>query len=600
MNREANNMTLIKTNVDENSLWYKSKYWPKDVPHQLEYDDKKTMYDVLEENTKAVPDYKAIWFLNSWVSYKEFKDYVDRFASGLLKIGVKKGDVVAIILPNSTQYAVAYFAILKIGAIVTGVNPTYKAGEVLHQLEETHTKYAIILDSLNEPLLAPIRDKANLKDVISTNIVDLVTGISSIKKMVGKALNKIPGGKVPNSYKFLDLLASSPDSPKAEIDQDKDTATLLMTGGTTGVPKAAVISHRNVYTNALQCLIWVSNQKEKLEDRNIGPETANVGILPFYHSFAMTTVLTSAITNKGWMMLFPKPPETADLLKTFEALPIPNGIVYCAAEILFQRIADLPNLENYKAGINKLKLCISGASPLHKPIQDRFESRTGAKISEGYGLTEATPVVSAGNYFGPRKTGTIGMPVSGTDWKIFPADDFSKGPLQGFGIENTGEICVSGPQVMKGYLNRPEETAETLREWGGKTWLLTGDIGFMDEDGQIEIRDRKKQLIKYKGYSVFPKEVESLVGRHPDVLEVAAAGLPDPETGELVKVWVKIKADSDLTPDELKEWCKENMTHYKVPKEIEFRKDIPKSSVGKVMRRVLQEEDSRYKVAHKA
>ena len=219
-------MTLIKTNVDENSLWFKSKYWPKDVPHQLEYDDNKTLYDILEENTKEVPDYKAIWFLDSWVTYKEFKEYVDRFASGLIQIGMKKGDVIALILPNSIQYAVTYYAALKIGALITGVNPTYKAGEVLHQLKETNTEYAVVLDSLNEEMLEPIRDKANLKVVIATNIADLATGLSPVKKVLGKLLKKIPTGKVPNSYKFTDLLKSSPDSPKAELDQENDIAVL--------------------------------------------------------------------------------------------------------------------------------------------------------------------------------------------------------------------------------------------------------------------------------------------------------------------------------------------------------------------------------------
>ena len=200
------------------------------------------------------------------------------------------------------------------------------------------------------------------------------------------------------------------------------------------------------------------------------------------------------------------------------------------------------------------------------------------------------------NFYGEKRcVGTVGLPFPGTDWKIFPADDFEKGPIEGFGEEFTGEICAAGPQVMKEYLNLPEQTADTLKEWNGKTWLLTGDIGYMDEYGRVIIRDRKKQLIKYKGYSVYPKEVETLVGMHPDVIDVAAAGLPDPETNEIIKVWVSVKDGSDLTPESLKAWCKENMTHYKVPQLIEFRNEIPKTLVGKVMRRTLQEEDPIYK-----
>jgi long-chain acyl-CoA synthetase len=588
----------VVTKVPEDRPWFKSKYWPKNVPHQLTYDDKMTCYGLLEKAASESPDWNAIWFLESYVTYAQLKDYVDRFASGLIKLGVKRNDVVALVMPNCIQYVVAFYATIKIGAVVTGVNPTYKSGEVLHQLHETGTKYLVVLDSLNAEMVEPIRAKAELKAVIATNVADLATGISPIKKMLGKAIGKIPKGKVPDSHKFLELLKSPPNSEKADVTLD-DPAVYMMTGGTTGVPKAAILTHGNIYLNALQCLIWLLNQKDEGDTQSVGPKTGMVGVLPLFHSFAMTTVMNSSIACKGWMMLFPRPPPTEELLEHFNVIPAPNGLIYCAAEVLFQRIADMPDIEPYREGIKKLKLCISGAGPLHRPIQERFESRTGSKITEGYGLAEASPVVSAGGFYGERKIGSIGLPFPGTDWAIFPSTNFEAGPMKATGEDNTGEICVVGGQIMKGYLNRPEATAETIKKWDGKMWLLTGDIGFMDTDGMICIRDRKKQLIKVRGYSVFPKEVEELVGMHPEVLEVAVAGIPDPEEGELVKAWVKIKDGSTLTTDALKAWCKENMTHYKVPKEIEFRAEIPKSMVGKVMRRVLQEEDPRYQAAMK-
>jgi long-chain acyl-CoA synthetase len=595
------NIMEITTNIDETKPWFHCPFWPKDVPFQLTYDGGKTMYDCLEEAAAENPDWNAIIFSvgDGAITYGELKDYVDRFANGLLQLGVKKGDVIAIILGNAPQYVITYYAAQKIGAIPSGVNPTYKPTEVLHQLELLKAKYIVILDALYEPMVKPIADKLKyVEGFISTNIADLATGLSGFKKFLGKLLKKIPTGKVPDSHNFMDLLKASPNSPRAEIDQANDIATLIMTGGTTGVPKAAVLTHRNVYANAMQCKYWMLMQKDPDDPdaKPLGPQTGMVGVLPLFHSFAHTVVMNIAVAAKSTMILFPRPPPTEELLEYFAKVPIINGLVYAGAEVLFQRIADLEDLEPYRAGLAKLRICVSGAGPLHQHVQEKFESRTGARITEGYGLSESSPVVCAGNFYGEQRSiGTLGMPFPGTDWKIFPSENFDDGPIEGIGEENTGEICVAGPQVMQGYLDKPEQTADTIKEWGGKKWLLTGDIGFMDEHGRMLIRDRKKQLIKMKGYSVYPKEVESLVGHHPDVLEAAVAGIPDPESGELVKAWVKVKDGSTLTPETLRAWCKENMTHYKVPGEIEFRDEIPKSMVGKVMRRTLQEEDPRYR-----
>ena len=308
---------------------------------------------------------------------------------------------------------------------------------------------------------------------------------------------------------------------KIEIDAEKDTATLLTTGGTTGEPKAANLTHMNVVSNAIQCAWVLTKQKEPDANYELGPKTGNIGVLPLFHSFAMTTVMNTSIAVGAFMVLFPKPPPAEELLIEISKLPNYNSYVYCAAEILFQRIAVLPNevLKKYDIA-GRLKLCISGAGPLHDYVREPFEQKTGGKITEGYGLAEASPVVSANNFYGKREAGFIGVPVPGTDWKIFPADDFSQGPIELLGEEGTGEICVCGPQIMKEYLNEPEQTADHLKEYDGRLWLLTGDIGYMDEYGRITIRDRKKQLIKVKGYSVFPKEVETLVGNHPKVLKL--------------------------------------------------------------------------------
>jgi long-chain acyl-CoA synthetase len=306
--------------------------------------------------------------------------------------------------------------------------------------------------------------------------------------------------------------------------------------------------------------------------------------------------MNSVIRYGGWMMLFPRPPETNIVVEKIIELAPPEGTIYCGAEILFKKFSDFfevaENRERYAKDLEgKLELCVSGAGPLHRPIQEAFEKATGARLSEGYGLTEASPVVSCGPFWGERKIGTIGLPFPGTDWRIVDKTDHTKN--LGTGEEAVGELAVAGPQVMVGYLNREEESKETLVEMDGKTWLLTGDIGYMDELGRVVIKDRKKQLIKYKGYSVFPKEVEELVGGHDAVDEVAVAGLPDKEAGEIIKAWVVLKGErkGSVTEDELTAWCKDNMTHYKVPRIVEFIDEVPKSPIGKVLRRQLQEAD---------
>jgi long-chain acyl-CoA synthetase len=478
------------------------------------------------------------------------------------------------------------------------MNGTYKPGEILHQLSMTKANVLVILDGLNDDLFQPIRDKLNLDHVISTGILDFVP-FSPIKKFLAKVLKKVPTGKVPDSISMKKVIEMGKANPvkKADINTVEDPAVYLMTGGTTGVPKAAVLTHLNIYANALQCRNWVRYQHEEGEPmKEFTPQDAMIGVLPFFHSFGMTVVLNAGVISGASVVMFPRPPPTEELLETLKKIPL-ETMMYPGAEVLFQRIADLPQetINTYDLS-GKLTFCLSGAGPLHEYVRIPFEEKTRGKIVEGYGLTETSPVLSAGNFYGEERcVESIGIPFPGTDWKIFPSEDFDAGPIEGIGEENTGEICASGPQIMKEYLDRPEETADTIKEWGGKKWLLTGDIGFLDEYGRGFIRDRKKQLIKMRGYSIYPKEVESLVGLHEEVNEVAVAGLPDKETGEAVKAWVKLEEGSTLTPETLKAWCKENMTHYKVPKYIEFIPDIPKNIIGKVQRRILQENDPLFK-----
>ncbi len=591
---------MVETNnpfyVDESKPWFSEEAgWPKEVPKNLEFPEK-TLGDMLRDSAKNWPDNKALWFLDTFMTYRELDHHVDALATAFHEMGLKKGDVVALLLPNSFQYVITYFACARLGLIASGVNPTYKPAEILHQLSITQAKAMVVLDALYESAMAPIIAKTNIKHIIATNVTDLAD-LSFIKRFLGKLLGKIPTGPVPpTAHSFKKLLATKPNLPQVDV-KASDPAVYIMTGGTTGVPKAAVLSHFNCTSNALQAKTWIYK---------IQPGAATLGVLPLFHSFGMTAVMNTALITGAWVALFPKPPKTDELISTVERICPDGNTMYAGAEVLFQRLAEFPGIENRKAFTKKLALCVSGAGPLHRHVQEAFESKTGARLVEGYGLTEATPVVSAGPFWGNRKVGTIGLPFPGTEWKIMDAVEFGKEkeicpegqePDQ---EKHTGELCVAGPQVMVGYLNQPEETAAHIKEWNGKRWLLTGDIGYMDELGRVTLRDRKKQLIKYKGYSVFPKEVEELVAKNQAVREVAAAGLPDKETGERIKVWVVLKDEykGKLTEDELKAWCKENMTHYKVPSYVEFIDELPKNLIGKVQRRLLQEADPIYKKYH--
>ncbi|MHA2391475.1 MAG: AMP-binding protein [Promethearchaeota archaeon] len=579
--------------VDEEKRWFK-KWWPEGVPYNTSF-EKKTLNEFLDEQVDKYGDRNFIWFLDTWVSYNRFQGYVKALATALSNLGIEKGDVVALHLPNCIQYIVGYFAITRIGAIASGINPTYQPIEILHQIDIVKPKMLIVLDALYETYIKPIIDETNIEIVVYTNLSDLIN-IKGVKKAIGKFVKKIPYGKVdyPDALKFIDLLKTEPSDLRPEIDVRAHPATYIMTGGTTGLPKAAILTHFNAVSNAKQCKLWLGGEK---------PGIGNIGILPLFHSFAHTVVMNTTLAVGGWIMLFPTPPSQTELCAIIEKLPCEEGLIYAGTEILFKRLAELKNLrKRYPKVMGKLFLCISSAGPLHKQIRDAFVNNTGGRIVEGYGLSEASPAVSAGNLFGESPVGTIGMPFPGTDWGIWPVDDFSKGPIclgnpddANFGIDNSGEICISGPQIMKEYLNNVDETEMALKKFNNKLWLLTGDIGFMNEDGTIEIRDRKKQVIKCKGFSVFPKEVEELLMKHPDINEAAVAGLPHEEYGEIVKAWISIREDCDLSPQTIKDWAKDNMASYKCPYSISIIGELPKNFIGKVQRRALQEADPMYK-----
>lgn len=554
--------------------------WPEQVPREYDF-PRITLYEMLSRSADLHGEMPAVWFLNTFMTYRELLAHVDALAAGLHAMGLKKGEVVALLLPSCFQYVISYYACAKLGVIVTGVNPTYKPGEVLHQLKLTGARAIIILDALYESLLAPTAGVHDIDHVVATSVVDMVK-LSPFKKWLGKTLKKIPTGPVPaDAIDYLELMSSSGEYVAPEVSSD-DIATYIMTGGTTGVPKAAILTHFNCVSNAIQVGLWVW-----VKD----PGACMVGVLPLFHSFGMSAVMNAALHSGMWMMLFPKPPDTTDLVKTICRVAPDNQTYYPGAEVLFQNIAGIKDIEKYPLN-TKLRGCISGAGPLHRHVKTEFEQVTNAILLEGYGLSEASPVVSAGPLSDVDTTGTIGIPLTGIEWRIVDMETGEREVQQG----ESGELVVTGPTVMAGYLNDPDETAVTVREINSKKWLYTGDIGFMDAHGRVTLNDRKKLLIKVKGYSVFPTEVEQFMVQNQSIYEVAVAGLPDEETGEAIKAWVTLKETDKgrITEDQLKAWCRENITHYKVPKYIEFIDEIPKTLVGKVMRRELQESDPIY------
>ncbi|KKN28105.1 hypothetical protein LCGC14_0857730 [marine sediment metagenome] len=390
---------------------------------------------------------------------------------------------------------------------------------------------------------------------------------------------------------------TEPEEINVDIDPWTDPAAYLMTGGTTGLPKVAMLSHANLVVNLNMAKPWT--------DLKTGMIT--IGSIPFFHSFGMTCVMSASLGLGMVMLLFPKPPPDDQLCEAINKIDAPEGIIYTGVEMLFKRLTDFVNsigVEEFKKKYDfaeKLTYASQGAGPLHDYVRIPFEE-IFCPIRSGYGLTETSPMHSIAPFWGPTKFGKLGLPIPGADWAIFDSENFEAGPIcdgtkekGGFGIENTGEICVAGPHIMLGYLGKQKEQEDNLKMWNGKRWLLTGDIGFMDEHGWVEIRDRKKSLIKVSGHSVFPKEVENLMGNHEMLDEIAVAGLPDTRTGEAVKAWVTLKkgfkADRDITSEQLKEWCVNNMAKWKSPKYIEFVRKMPVSMTGKVLRRELQEKD---------
>jgi len=550
-------------------------HWPEGVPKALDFPDI-PLHEFLRRSAAKAGPRPAVTFYGKTMTYAELDAAADRFAAGLRRIGVKPGDRVSLVLPNTPHFFVAFFGVLRAGGIVVQTNPLYTARELESLWNDAGVTTVVALD-LFWHSVSKAKPATQVARVVVCDVADYLRTplrqLYPVKKR--KDLKKqghwplvIP--EAPWIHRFADV-AETPAERGAEppVLAD-DVAVLQYTGGTTGTPKGAMLTHRNLVANAMQTAAWLPEKEGSAQEKFLGA-------IPLFHVYGLTTVLLSGIVLGAEVVLHPNPREIDHILKLINKT---KPSIFPGVPTMYIAILRNPKLSKYD--LRSIRACVSGAAPLPNEVRHEFEKVTGGRIVEGYGLTEASPVTHANPLTGVVKEG-IGIPFPGTDAKIVDAEDSSKDLPQG----EVGELAIRGPQVMKGYWNRPEETGMVLRDG----WLLTGDIAKMDEDGYFFIVDRKKDMILASGYNVYPREVEEVLFMHPSVAEAAAIGVPDPYRGETVKAFVVLKPDRTATSEEIIAFCKERLAPFKVPKHVEFAKDLPKSLIGKVLRRELRERE---------
>jgi long-chain acyl-CoA synthetase len=562
-----------KKEIMAKQITYKNKPWvtsyEKGVPEKIEYEEI-CLPEILERSASRFPNKMALLFQGYKITFRELNDMVNRFAASLHDFGIGKGDSVAILLPNVIPCVVAYYGILKIGAIVVMNNPLYSDRELEYQFNDSDSKLLVTIDLLANRMI-DLRPKTKIKQIIYTSIGDYLPFPKNLLfPFVAKKKNLAADVKpAKDVYPWKSLWVKNlPRLPEVELSFD-DTAMYQYTGGTTGISKGVIISHGNLSNQVQQIAAWFP-----AFDSN----EVMLGALPFFHVFGLTTAMNLAIFL-GWGDILVPKPQPDDLLEAIRKYkPSFTPLVPT------MYIGILNNSAIDKTDLTSIKGCFSGSAPLPLEIIRDFEERTGAVIVEGFGLTEASPVTHVNPFAGgKRKVGSIGIPISDTECRIVSLDDGNTDVPVG----ESGELLVRGPQVMKGYRNNPQETANTLVD----DWLYTGDIAKMDEDGYFYIVDRKKDMIISGGCNVYPRDIEEVFYEHPKIKEACAIGIPHPTRGEAVKVFAVLKKGETATREELIEFCTDKVARYKIPTEIEFRDDLPKTNVGKVLKKELRAEE---------
>ena len=564
--------------------------WPQDVAHDVSGYEK-PLFSLLDDSASNYPDQVYTIFNDATRTFAQVKNTADRIANFLASRGIQKGDRVAIFLPNLPHYPAIFFGILKAGAVCVTCNPLYTANELNYQLKDAGAKAVFCMD---HPQFYPTTVEAIKDTDIETAIICGVKSyLPPIKAFIGGLLGKIPkaGNYQPGHLFFDDVVAGAqPRPPEVEINPAEDLALIIYTGGTTGVPKGAALAHASFTYDVAAALEWIRLVHEpggKPEKTRMGGFHTYLGVLPWYHSFGLTCAMLSACGTGSSLLCIPDPragnPPFTEVLK---AVQKHKPTVMPAVPTIFVAFTNHPLLDQYD--LSSIMGCFSGGAPLPPQVCKQFEEKTGAVIFEGYGLSETAPIATV-NPTNPeqRKIGSIGFPIPGTDVKILDIDTGAKELPPG----EDGEIAICGPQVMQGYWNRPEETEEVFREIDGKRYFLTGDIGHVDEEGYILVTDRKKDLILVGGFNVYPRDVEDILFQHPKVELAAVIGAPDEKSGEVVKAFIQLKPGETATEEEIFDFSKEKMAGYKRPRQIEFRESLPVSNVGKVLRRVLRDEE---------
>lgn len=548
-------------------LWensYSSKiHWNIDIKN-------KPVFSMLEDTAHKHPTAPAFDFLGKKYTWNEIHTAANKMAKGLQLYGIKKGDHIGLFLPNTPYYLISYYAVLMCGAVVVNLNPLYAEEELSHLIEDAQidmvitTDLAMLYDKMEKMLHA-----TRLKSMV---ICPFTKALPFPKNILFPIVKRTDMAKIKEDERLIRYSAllendGKPDTP--EIDPENDLAVLQYTGGTTGTPKGAMLTHKNVYANTLQAKEWFYN----IEEAN----AKMLGVLPFFHVFAMTAVMNFSVLKALEIIALPR----FDLKDTLEVIDKKKPQLFPAVPAIYSAINASPLRGKYD--LSSLTTCLSGGAPLPVEVKRKFEEKTGCIVIEGYGLTESSPVACANPMEGENKAGSIGLPLPQTIVEIINPDD----KKTHMNLGERGELCIIGPQVMKGYWNKPEASADVLRtDENGITRLHTGDIAIMDEEGYVFIVDRLKDMIITNGYNVYPRNVEEAIYKHPNVEECIVAGLPDAQRGEIVKAWIKLREGRELTTEDLKEFLKDKISPMEIPKRIEFRAEpLPKTMIGKLSRK---------------
>jgi long-chain acyl-CoA synthetase len=559
--------------------------YDKGVPSSLAPYPEYPLFNFLEKSARDYADHPAVIFKNNQISYAQLNNLTDRLAAALADLGVKKGDRVAVFMPNTPQFPIAFYGILKAGAIVTTISPLDAPAQIQHKLSYSGAETIIMMSMFYESFKA-IQSNTPVKHVIVTHIKDYMPGLVKTLFPLLAAVKsdlKVHQATLRDDDAWLPQLLrryTTAQRPQLDLGADDD-AIFQFTGGTTGVPKAAVAPHRSLVANTLQIKSW-------LPAATVGQETSLIAI-PLFHVYGMVVGLSYSVAVAAAMVMIPNPRDMDDLLDNIDKW---HPSIFPGVPTMYNAINNHPRVQAGEVDVTSIRACISGSAPLLQETQERFEQLTGASLREGFGMSEAPTATHCNPMMGENRKGSIGLPLPDVECRIVSLEDEMTDVPAG----EIGELVVRSPNLMRGYWEMPTETANTLRDGpDGEKWLYTGDIAKMDEDGYFYIVDRKKDMVIVSGFNVYPTNVEEVLIQNPKIMEVAVAGVSDPYRGETVKAWVVLKSGESATEDEIIEWAKNSgqLAAYERPRIVEFRHELPKTLVGKVLRRELVEEDEK-------